>query len=141
MAEHYSGKDLLVEFAGTDISAYARSIEVTETAPIPDDIDVTHKGDTEKQVIEDIAGAQTCDASFTALDIYDALHAFGTVALNTKDTLVVYPKGQTHTYPELTLQNARFHERSESIPYDGAVVLSGSFHAKNSLTRSTYSSA
>lgn len=141
MAVKYSGVDMLVHFGGTDISAYARSIEINETADAPEDIDVTVKGDTARQILEGLPGAVKTTASLTALDIYDALHAFGTVALNTKSTLQVWPKGQTHTYPELTLQNARLHERGETVPYDGAVELSGAWEAKNSLTRGTYSSA
>jgi hypothetical protein len=139
MAEHYDGRDLVVEFAGVDISAYARSFEVTESAEEPEEIDVTTKGDTERQTIEGFPGSQSTDVAYTMLDIYDALHAFGTVAINTKSTLTMYPKGKTSTYPMLTLQNARLIERGHNVVYDEAVELTGSFTATNSLTRGTYS--
>ena len=141
MAEEYSGINLMVEFKGADVSGQGRKITVTENAPIPPDIDTSHKGDTEVQVVEGLAGARTTDASIETVDIYDAITALGSVALNTKDTLVVYPFGQTHTYPVLTLQNARLTQRVADSPYDGAVTLNASWHAKNSLTRGTYSSA
>ena len=105
MAEEYSGINLKVMFKGADISGQGRKITVTENAPIPPDIDVSHKGDSEVQVVEGLAGARTTDASIETVDIYDAITALGSVALNTKDTLVVYPYGKTHTYPVLTLQN------------------------------------
>lgn len=141
MAEHYDGRDLVAEFGGVDISAYGRSFEITESAEEPEEIDVTHKGDTERQTIEGFPGSQSTDVSYTMIDIYDALTAFGTMAINTKDTLVLYPKGKTNTYPMLTLQNARLIERTHNVVYDEAVELSGSFTATNSLTRGTYSSA
>ena len=139
MAEEYSGINLMVEFAGTDISGTGRKITVTENAPVPPEIDTSHKGDTEQQTIEGLAGAQSVDAAFEMIDIYDAITALGSVALNTKNTLVVYPYGKTNTYPMLTLQNARLTQRVSDSPYDGAVTLTAAWHAKNSLTRGTYS--
>ena len=141
MAVKYSGVDLVVEFGSVDISAYARSCEVSETAAAPDTIDSTVKGDTARQILEGLPGAVETNVSMSALDIYDALHAFSTMTLNTKDTLIVYPKGKTHTYPMLTLQAARLHERTQTIPYDGVVEYNATWNAKNTLTRGTYSSA
>jgi hypothetical protein len=138
MAEEYSGINLMVEFKGADISGQGRKVTVTENAPIPPDIDVSHKGCTEQDVVEGLAGAQTTDATIETVDIYDAITALGSVAINTKDTLVIYPYGKTHTYPMLTLQNARLTQRVSDSPYDGAVTLNASWHAKNSLTRGTY---
>ena len=143
MAEHYSGTDMIVNFGADSDSfaSYGRTIEISEDAGAPDTIDTTHKGDTERQSIEGFPGAQETNVTLTGLDIYDSITAFGSVALNTKSTLVVYPAGQTHTYPVLTLQNARMHGRSQSVPYDGVTEMTFTFNAKNSLTRSTYSSA
>jgi len=62
-------------------------------------------------------------------------------ALNTKDTLFIYPRGKTHTYEQLTVQNARYHALSENIPYDDVTSWTASFNAKNTVTRDTYSSA
>ena len=142
MAEHYSGKDLITEFGSVDISTYAREVTINESADAPDSIDTTHKGDTVKTDLEGLPGAIITEASVGGVvDIYDSMHAFGTMALNTKDTLIVYPNGKTHTYPMLTLNNARLNSREQTVPYDDAVTLSASWHAKNSLTRGTYSSA
>ena len=141
MAVHYDGSDLLVMFGAVDISGYARSVEVSETASAPETLDVTHKGDTARQILEGFPGAPETNVTLNVLDVYDALSAFGTMALNTKDTLIVYPAGMTHTYPMLTLQAARLHERTETVPYDGVVEMTATWNAKNTLTRSTYSSA
>ena len=141
MPVHYDGRDLVVEFGVVDISAYARAITLDETAPEPDELETTHKGDTEKQTIEGLAGAQSASAAFTMIDIYDALTAFGSMPINSIDTLITYPKGKVHTYPMLTLQNARLISRSEPIEYNGVVEISGNFSARNSLTRGTYTTA
>ena len=140
MALHYDGRALVVEFAGTDISAYARSIEFSESAGAPDSLDTTHKDDTEKTHIEGLPNAQSTSAAFTMVDIYDSLTAFGTCALNTKSTLQAWPKGKVHGTPELTLYNARLHERTTPYEYQTITVLAGTFEAKNSLTRGTYTS-
>jgi hypothetical protein len=138
MAVHYDGRDLVVYFGAVDISAYARSITIDESAPEPDELETTHKGDTEKQTIEGLAGAQSCSASFTMIDIYDSMTAFGSMPINSIDTLIIYPHNSILTYPMLTLQNARLTARSEPIEYNGVVEISGTFNARNSLTRGTY---
>jgi hypothetical protein len=138
MAVHYDGRSLRVMFGAVDISAYARSITVDETAPEPDELETTHKGDTEKQTIEGLAGAQSAQATFTMIDIYDSMTAFGSMPINSIDTLIIYPRDSVLTYPMLTLQNARLISRSEPIEYNGVVEISGVFSARNSLTRGTY---
>ena len=142
MALHYDSRALVVEFGvgSTDISAYARSITFTESAGEPDSLDTTHKDDTEKTQIEGLPNAQSTSAVFTAVDIYDSMTAFGTVAINVTGTLVAYPRGKVHGSPVLTLQNARLHDRETPYQFDAVTVLTGSFNAKNSLTRGTYSS-
>lgn len=139
MAEEYSGINLKVMFGAADISGTGRKVTVTENAPIPPDIDVSHKEDTEQQTVEGLPGAQSTDVAFEMIDIYDALTALGTAAINTKDTLIIYPFGMSNTYPMLTLQNARLTQRVSDSPYDGAVTMTAAWHAKNSLTRGTYS--
>lgn len=141
MAEHYIGDDVVVIYGAVDISAYARSVTVTETAPTPDAADTTHKGDTAKSDIQLLPGAPETSVAMTVLDIYDSLTAFGTVPLNTKDTLTIYPKGVVHTYPRLICNNAVLNERSQPIEFEGATVISLSFNARNTLTRNTYASA
>ena len=140
MAEHYIGDSVVVIWStDTDISGYARSVDITESAPVPDAADTTHKGDTAKSDIQLLPGAPETTVGMTVLDIYDSLTVFGTLALNSKDTLTIYPKGATHTYPKLTLNNAVFNERSETIPFEAVVELTLSFNAKNTLTRGSYS--
>jgi hypothetical protein len=140
MAEHYVGDAVVLVYSATDISGYARSVDITETAPKPDAADTTHKGDTAKSDIQLLGGAPETDLSMTVLDIYDALTEYGTLALNAKDTVTIYPNGVTHTYPKLTCNNAQLNERSQTIPFEGAVEISLAFNARNTLTRGTYDS-
>ena len=141
MAEHYVGDDVVLVYSATDISGYARSVDISEVAPKPDAADTTHKGDSAKSDIQLLGGAPETDVSMTVIDIYDALTEYGTLALNSKDTVTIYPNGVTHTYPQLTCNNAVLNERSQTIPFEGAVEISLAFNARNTLTRSTYSSA
>jgi hypothetical protein len=141
MAEHYIGDSLVVVHGAIDISGYARSVTVSESAPEPDAADTTHKGDSAKSDIQLLGGAPSTSVSMVVLDIYDSMTAYGTVALNTKDTLTIYPNGVTHTYPELTLNNAVLNERNQEIDFETATLITLAFNARNTLTRGTWASA
>jgi len=140
MAE-YSGINLAVFYNTVDISGQGRSIRVGEEAGEPEEYDVTHKGDTAKQILEGLPEAAKTRAEFNCLDDDGGDAALLDFAINAKDTLLIYPEGKTHAYPELTLSNARLVNRNQPIEYNGPVELEATFVAKNSLTRSTYSSA
>ena len=140
MAE-YKGADVAVFYNTVDISGQARSVTVNEDAGEPEQIDVTHKGDTERQLLEGFPGSQTTSVEVEILDDDGGDSALLDFNVNAKDTLYVYPEGKTHTYEEITVTNARLISRSESIVYDQAVTISASFYALNSCTRGTYSSA
>jgi len=141
MGDEYSGINLAVYYNTVDISGKARSARVNENAGEPEEVDITHKGDTERQVLETFPGAKKTQVDYGCLDESGDTAALMDFAINAKDTLFIYPQGRTHTYTELTLQNARLIQRQQPIEYDGAVELSAQFSAKNSLTRGTYSSA
>ena len=140
MAE-YKGDALAADFNTVDISAMGRTITVNETADEPEDIDATHKGDTQRNLIEGFPGAVKTDVECEMLD--DEADASGLMgfAVNAKDTLLVYPEGKIHTYTMLTISNARLTSRSQNLVYDDVTAISATFHAKNSVTRGTYSSA
>ena len=70
MAE-YSGSLLLVEYNTVDISATGRRVRVNENAGEPEEIDITHKGDSERQILESYPGAQSCSVDITILDLSD----------------------------------------------------------------------
>ena len=58
MAEHYVGSAVAVYWGtNVDLSAYARSVEISETAPAPDAADTTHKSDSVKSDIQLLPGA------------------------------------------------------------------------------------
>ena len=133
MAVHYSGTGVIVCFGATDISGYARSVDVNETVS-DGDIDVTHKGDTSRQYVDGI-DEFTTEASMTVVDIYDSVTLYGSLALNAEDTLHIYPHGITAGEPQLRLYNAELNSRTQTIPYEGAVEVTLTFRAKNSLLR------
>lgn len=140
MAE-FKGDSLVVEFNTVDISAQMTRVRVAEEGAEPPDIDVTHKGDTTQQVLEGLPSAKKTGVEVELYDEEGDVSALMDFAIQSKDSLLIYPEGKTHTKPLLTLNNARMINRNQEIPFDGAVALDASFHAKNSITRSTYSTA
>ena len=138
---HYAGSGLLVKFNTVDISGHARSVDVSEDAGDPDIIDVSHKGDTAHVIIEGMAGADQATVTLKVLQDTTPTAAETHFDVGDKDTLYVYPSGQTHGYAALIIQNARLTSMSDTIPYDGAVELTLTWKAANSVTRTTYSSA
>lgn len=140
MTTEYKGNSLVVEFNTVDVSGQARTVTVNEEAGEPDEIDITHKGDSERQTLEGLPGSPKTSVNLETLD-YDAdTVGILTFALNAKDTLLVYPRGKTHGYPKLIINNARLISREKKVPYDGAAELTSKFSASNTVTYSTYSS-
>ena len=137
--EEYTGIDLVVEYNTVDISGLARSARVAEDAGEPEEYDITHKGDTAKQILEGLPEAPKTRVEYNCLDETLGASALLDFAINAKDTLLIYPEGKTHTYPLLTLNNARLVNRSQPIEWNAPVPLDATFVAKNSLTRSSYS--
>ena len=140
MAE-YKGDQLFVVFGTSTLSGQGRTISVAETAGEPEEIDVTHRGDTERQVLESYPGLVRTNVDMGALDeslgvakIYDSV-------LNTKSTLWILPEGATNTYREGVLQNARLIDRGLEAPFDGAGEWSATWHAKNSIAWSTHATS
>ena len=140
MAE-FKGDSLAVYFNTVDISLQMQTVNVNEEGAEPPDIDITHKGDTVQQVLEGLPVAKKTGVEVHLFDSDDDGAEIMAFAIQSKDTLYVYPEGRTHTNTELTLNNARLINRAQDIPYDNAVTIDASFHAKNSITRGTYDSA
>jgi len=140
MAE-FKGDSLAVYFNTVDISLQMQTVSVNEEGAEPPDIDITHKGDTVQQVLEGLPVAKKTNVSVHLFDSDDDGAELMGFAIQSKDTLYVYPEGQVHSNTMLTLNNARLINRTQDIPYDNAVTIDAEFHAKNSITRSTYDSA
>jgi hypothetical protein len=138
MADQFIGDDVVVEFGADDISGTARTVTVAEEAPAPDSIDATHKGDTARNLLEGLPGAVETNVTLEGLDEVGGVATIFDQVLNSQDTLFIYPEGNVHGYPLLTIQNARFHGVTQNIPYDDVVSFTASFNAKNTVTRGTY---
>jgi len=141
MADQFIGDSMDAYYNTVDVGGTLRVINVDETVASPPDVDCSHKGDTQQNLKEGIAGGPKSTASLEALDEAGGVSNMKDFAVNSLDTLFLYPRGKTHTYEQLTIQNARYLGMSETIPYDGAAAWTASFEAKNSITRDTYSSA
>lgn len=141
MSEEYSGKDFEAYFNTVNISGQGRRMVINETAGEPEEVDITHRGDSERSALETYPGTVKTNVEFTCLDEADGGAGLLGFALNAQDTLFAYPRGRIHGYPQITVNNARLIDRSQPVEYDQAVELEATFHAKNSVTRDTYSSA
>ena len=141
MGTEYKGSSLQVFFNTVELSGQGRTVNVSEAAGEPEEIDITHRGDTERQLLESYPGGQKTTVDTSGLDESTGTAVIYDFAVNAQDTLYVYPEGKTHTYREGELQNARLIDRGLSVPYDGAGEWTAQFHAKNSITWGTYSSA
>ncbi len=141
MAE-FKGSSLVVEFGALTLSDQARTVSVNEEAGDPEEIDITHRGDSVRTVLEGFPGRVATKVETDGLDegggtakIYDTL-------MNAVDTLLIYLEGKTAAgvLTKVTVQNARLIARSQETTYDGATSWKASFSAKNSVTWGTYSS-
>lgn len=145
---HYSGINLAVGLAtgaqtaitATDISAHGRTVDVTETAPAPETIDVTHKGATVREIQEGLPGAPETNVVLKQI-MEDTWTVVDVLALAAQGTIYVWPRGKTHNYPQLTIPGARLHERSATVPYDGATESTTTWNSKVIVTHTTYASA
>lgn len=138
MAE-YKGSLLQVYYNTVELSGQGRSVSVNEEAGEPEEVDVTHRGDSSRQVLEGFPGRVATTVEVSGLDEAGGTANIYDFALNAKDTLKVYPEGRTSGERELTVQNARLITRNLDTPFDGAAEWTASFNAKNSVTHGTYS--
>ena len=136
MAE-YKGDQLYVVFGSSTLSGQGRTVSVAETAGEPEEIDVTHRADTERQVLESYPGLVRTNVDMSALDESTGVAEIYDSVLNTKSTLWIYPEGAVSTYRMGILQNARLIDRGLEAPFDGAGEWSATWHGKNSITWST----
>ena len=141
MADNFSGSAVKVVYDTLDISGAARSVTVTEAQEAPGDIDVTHRGDAAKVVLEGLAGAPKTTVKVDMLDETEGGSPAVALTMNTIDTLFIYPEGEVHGHQLLTVNNARFYSREQTVPYDGAVAWTLTFEAPNTVTYSTYNTA
>jgi hypothetical protein len=139
MAE-YKGSSVVLEFAGTDISGSARTVTISEDPGEPEKIDVTVKGDTERQHLESFPGADNTTVTMNALAL-DASDTIEAVATNTTGNVVIYPEGKTQGSVSVTINSMRLINKEYTIPYDGAVEWNVTFNSTTGATYGTYNSA
>lgn len=140
MAEK-SGSSLVVEFGGTDISAKGRSYEIAEDRGEPEKIDVTHRGDTQRQHLESFQGPDNTNVTFTALYDDSGSDPIASLTMGTKATLDLYPEGKAHGSDLERLTNARLITKNHTVPYDGAIEWTTTFNSVDSMTYTTYTTA
>ena len=130
----FSGKDVVLKFAGTDISGSARTVTVSEAPGEMEKIDVTVKGDTARQYLASFPGGNntTVTAEILALDGSDPIEA---IAANTSGALVVLPEGAGAGNISISIAGMYLIGKDYTIPYADAVKWDLSF---NSTTAATY---
>ncbi len=138
MGTEFKGSSLVVEFNTVVLSGQGRTVSISEEAGDPEEIDITHRGDSARTVLEGFPGRVAAKVEIGALDEGGGTATIYDFAMNAKDTLAIYPEGKTNALTMVTVQNSRLIARSQDTPYDGAAEWKASFSAKNSVTWGTY---
>jgi len=127
----YSGKDLYVEFAGTDLSGDFRTLDVPESCTI---IDASAGSDTYK---DKLAGQTDATASLSMLHQAAGTVLWDALAPTTEGTLIWAPEGTASAKPKHSA-TVIVSSRGKSIPYEGVVELSVDFDIKSAITDTIY---
>lgn len=117
----YRGKDVVVTFAGTNISGDGRSVSIEGTA---DTLDTSSYGTDARTKI---AGMTDASGSFEGLDTTgNWTAAWSALVPGATGALVIQPEGPGSSFREITA-TAIITSRSLSMPYDDVASLSVSF--------------
>ena len=127
----YTGQDMYITFAGTNISGQGRNLEISQSA---DEIDVTTYGSTDKEYI---VGMLDRDASIEILDDDTSNTIRVKMTPGSSGTLIWYPLGTVAGKPKFTVGTAVVTEANISYPYDDAVLLSCSMRLSGAVTEGT----
>jgi len=133
MAE-FKGDDVILEFAGTDISGSARVVTISEAPGEAEKLDVTVKGDTARQYIEGFPGGANTTVTLAALAL-DGSDTIEAVTTNTTGAVSIQPEGSAQGAIEVTIAAMRLIGKDYTVPYDGAVEWALTF---NSVTAASY---
>jgi len=128
----YTGKDLHVEFGGTDLSGDFRTLEVTESIDI---VDASAGSDTHK---EKLTGQEDWTATLTILDTTDGSTIWEAVDKGTEGTLTWYPQGTASGKPK-HYGKCIVSERSRNFPYNDVVEITVTFEGNGVVTDTTVS--
>ena len=134
----FSGKDLVLEFGGTDISAKGRTIEISEDTGEPEKIDTTTRGDTERQHLISFPGPDNTTVTATILADDGGSDPVAALTMNDVQTLLAYPEGKTPGEDLAEVTSAYLISRTYTVPYDGAVEWSLTFNSVDAATYTTY---
>ena len=130
----FKGEDVILEFAGTDISGSARVVTVSEAPGEAEKLDVTVKGDSARQYIEGFPGGANTTVTLSALAL-DASDTIEAVTTNTTGAVSIQPEGSAQGAIEVTVAAMRLIGKDYTVPYDGAVEWALTF---NSVTAAVY---
>ena len=133
MAE-FKGDDVILDFAGTDISGSARVVTVSEAPGEAEKLDVTVKGDSARQYIEGFPGGANTTVTLAALAL-DSSDTIEAVTTNTTGAMSILPEGDVQAAIEVTVAAMRLIGKDYTVPYDGAVEWALTF---NSVTAAVY---
>ena len=127
----YRGRDVVVLFAGVDISGDGRSLSYNEVA---DALDSSKYGLDRKTKI---AGLEDGSGTFDGLDSTgDWTAAWGAIAAGAEGTLVIRPEGTSPGNREFSV-SAVVTSRSLDTPYDNLSTFAMAFEMSGEPTETT----
>ncbi len=127
----YRAKDLVVTFAGTDISGDGRSVDYTETADVLDD---TSYGDTNKTKQGGLIDGSGTMGALDQTGVWSAL--WQAIQPGDSGTLVVYPEGNSSGKRKSTF-TAVINSRTVRFPYDGLATFDMAFDISGAVIEGT----
>lgn len=139
MAE-YSGKDMQSFFGSAELTQLTR-VRINPEADEPDEYDVTHATDTQKQILEGLAGAAKTGVEVACYDESGGSHALMDLTVGDQDTFTFYPEGKVHGNPQCTVSSATLLTRPVSAEHNAPVELEATFKSATADSWDTYSSA
>ena len=132
----FKGSLVVLEFAGTDISGSARTVTISEDPGEAEKIDVTVKGDTERQYLAGFPGGHNTTVTMNVL-AQSASDPIEAIATNTTGAMVVLPEGDVQGAIAITIAAMRLIGKEYTVPYDGAVEWNLTFNSETAATYGT----
>lgn len=127
----YTGKDLIVQFGGNDISARRRTLDTNEAIELPD-------ASVGGEAFQDhLTGQTSFGATYTCLDATDGSVIWGYLDPGTEGTLEWAPEG-TASGKIRHYVTATVESRDPSYGYNTPVEFSVTFKGRSAVTDTVY---
>lgn len=128
----YTGEDMVLQFAGTNISGASRALEINEEV---NELDATTYGSADREYL--MTKKRNRDGSFTILDDAGATATENLLDVGTTGTLEWAPEGTAAGKRKRTCTALILRSR-KTFPHDDITQFAVNFRLSGSITKGTY---